>query len=190
VLRIHVLLPSSFANGPGERAVIWVQGCSLACAHCFNPETHATNAGTLLSVDDIVKFLLDLPTSVEGLTVTGGEPLQQPRPLSRMLRRVREETKLSIILMTGFTWHEMQRLPERSAILSCLDVLIAGRYDHSRRVAAGLRGSSNKSVHFLTSRYSDVDLAAVPTAEIVVGNDGELTFTGIDPVVWSEGGGT
>lgn len=188
-LRIHALIPSSYANGPGERAVIWVQGCSLACAHCFNPETHATDAGTRMSVDDVLSFLSDLPATTDGLTVTGGEPLQQPGPLSRMLQRVRAETKLSIILLTGFTWEEIQRFPECSTVLNCLDVLIAGRYDHFRRLAAGLRGSSNKSVHFLTNRYSDADLAAVPRAEIVVGKDGELTFTGIDPVVCWEGGG-
>ncbi len=54
-LRLHAFLPRSRANGPGWRSVVWVQGCSLGCAGCFNPQTHdpeesgeaGTMAGTL-----------------------------------------------------------------------------------------------------------------------------------------------
>ena len=39
-LRLHAFLPRSRANGPGWRSVVWVQGCSLGCPGCFNPQTH------------------------------------------------------------------------------------------------------------------------------------------------------
>ncbi|NJO00209.1 MAG: 4Fe-4S cluster-binding domain-containing protein, partial [Anaerolineales bacterium] len=39
LLRLHQFLPQSRVNGPGLRAVLWVQGCSLGCPGCFNPQT-------------------------------------------------------------------------------------------------------------------------------------------------------
>ena len=37
---LHAFVPASRANGPGLRAVVYVQGCSLQCAGCWNPDTH------------------------------------------------------------------------------------------------------------------------------------------------------
>ena len=37
---LHAFVPASRANGPGLRAVIYFQGCSLQCAGCWNPDTH------------------------------------------------------------------------------------------------------------------------------------------------------
>jgi anaerobic ribonucleoside-triphosphate reductase activating protein len=67
--------------------------------------------------------------------------------------------------------------------LACLDVLLAGRFHASQRVARGLLGSRNKTVHFLTDRYQATDLNGVPEAELFVGSGGELTVSGIEPLV-------
>ena len=52
-LRLHHFLPVSQVNGPGRRAVVWVQGCTLGCPGCFNPETHDAGNGNLARVDDL-----------------------------------------------------------------------------------------------------------------------------------------
>ena len=88
-LRIHAFEPFSRANGPGVRAAIWVQGCSLGCPGCFNPDTHPFAGGELLAVDDLFRRILALGDAIEGITVSGGEPLQQRRPLLALLQRVR-----------------------------------------------------------------------------------------------------
>lgn len=184
VLRIHGFLPYSRANGPGVRAVVWVQGCSLGCPGCFNPQMHPFADGQLIAVDDLVQRVVGLGDGIEGVTVSGGEPLQQRPALLALLRRLRRETALSIIVFTGFTWDEVQRMPEASELLSCLDVLIAGRYDQTRHLARELRGSANKTVHFLTDRYGSADLAGVPGAEVVITAQGQVQLTGIDPLPW------
>ncbi len=39
---VHSVLPRSAVNdGPGERVVIWFQGCDLRCPGCWNPSSHA-----------------------------------------------------------------------------------------------------------------------------------------------------
>jgi len=182
ILRIHQFLPLSRANGPGARAVIWVQGCSLGCPGCFNPETHSFLGGELAPVKDLFQRIISLEGTIEGITISGGEPLQQRGPLLTLLRLARQQTSLSILLFTGYTWEEVQRMLDVEELLSCIDVLIAGRYDASQRLAHGLRGSANKTVHLLTNRYTMDDLQSVPPAEVIVTAEGEVVMSGIDPV--------
>lgn len=182
-IRIHALLPVSRANGPGARAVVWVQGCTLGCPGCFNPRTHGRRGGRTVAVEALVEEVVGLSGSVEGLTVSGGEPLQQLRPVTELLRGVRAASGLSTLLFTGYTWRELARMPGVSRLLDCVDVLLAGRYDRSRRLARGLRGSANKTVHFLTGRYAARDLEDLPAAELTLTAAGEIVSTGIDPVI-------
>ncbi len=184
-IRIHELLPASRANGPGARAVVWVQGCSLGCPGCFNPLTHPLRGGRTVPVDDLVEEVLGLRGEIEGLTVSGGEPLQQLSPVTALLDGVRAQSDLSTLLFTGYTWQELQRMSGASRLLDCLDVVLAGRYDASRRLARDLRGSANKTAHFLTPRYTAADLEGVPTAEVTISPSGEVVATGIDPVLLS-----
>jgi anaerobic ribonucleoside-triphosphate reductase activating protein len=183
-LRVHHFLPASRANGPGVRACLWLQGCSLGCPGCYNPATHPFVGGELVSPEDLSRRILALGGAIEGITVSGGEPLQQRAGLLALLGRLRGRTRLSVLVFTGFTWEEVRRMPEADALLGCVDVLIAGRYDASRHLARDLRGSANKTVHFLTGRYGPADLRRVPEAEVVITADGEIMASGIDPVRW------
>jgi anaerobic ribonucleoside-triphosphate reductase activating protein len=88
------------------------------------------------------------------------------------------------LVFTGYDWEELQQLKGIERFLAGVDVLIAGRYDASRRVAQGLIGSQNKKVHYLTGRYTPEDLQEVPPAEIVITPDGEILLSGIDPLQW------
>lgn len=181
-LRVHAFLPASYANGPGRRAVLWLQGCSLGCPGCFNPETHPSTGGDRVPVAEVVGRIVALGGSIQGLTISGGEPLQQLPALLALLRRLRAETSLSVILLTGYDWEEVQAMPGAGALLACVDVLLAGRYDPAQRLARDLRGSANKTVHWLTGRYGPADLLAVPAAELILTADGQLAASGIDPV--------
>src|SRR5213075_2164477 len=111
-------LPCSRANGPGPRAVLWTRGCSLACPGCYNPETHPFEGGELVPVGPLFERLLAVADAVEGLTVSGGEPLQQRAALHALLRRVRRESSLSVLVFTGYSWDEVQRLPEAEGLLA------------------------------------------------------------------------
>jgi anaerobic ribonucleoside-triphosphate reductase activating protein len=75
-------------------------------------------------------------------------------------------------------------MPDIESFLACVDILLAGRYQAENRVAAGLLGSSNKSIHFLTRRYTPPDLETIPEAEIIIGEDGQIILSGIDPLKW------
>jgi anaerobic ribonucleoside-triphosphate reductase activating protein len=183
-IRLHRLERASRANGPGVRMVLWTQGCAFACPGCFNPETHDLRGGERWNVDDLMEVILSQHQQIQGLTLSGGEPLYQHRALAELLEKLRARTSLSVLVFTGYRWEELQRLTGIQRFLANVDVLLAGRYDASRRVASGLVGSSNKTVHFLTGRYTPKDLHEVPQAEVILMPDGEIRFSGIDPLTW------
>lgn len=185
-LRVHQIIPASRVNGPGLRLVIWVQGCTLACPGCFNPQTHPAVGGILFTPADLMTQIRT-QKSIEGITLSGGEPLQQMPALLALLQPLRRDLPhLSTLLFTGYSWNEIQRMPRAADLLACLDVVIAGRFQEKQRLAAGLIGSANKTVHFLTGRHSPADLEAVPPAEIIIDPAGRISLSGIDPLNWNQ----
>jgi len=181
-LRLHGWMPFSRANGPGLRSVIWLQGCSLGCPGCFNPQTHSVRGGEKVLPGQLAQRILSLGLQTEGLTISGGEPFQQPAALSDLLAELRRASNLSIVVFSGYEWDELQQFPYSSRLLEQIDVLISGRYDASRRLAHSLLGSVNKTIHLLTERYQASDLLDIPPAEVVIGPDGEIILSGIDPL--------
>lgn len=175
-IRVHAIEPRSRANGPGARTVVWVQGCTLGCAGCFNPATHA-GGGTEMSVDEI---MAQVPADAEGLSLSGGEPLQQGPAIAALLDAARARG-LSTLAFSGYTREEIEALPHGPSVLARLDVLIDGRYVARERFASGLRGSANQRILLLTDRYTREDVEATPTAEIRISPTGELILTGVDP---------
>ncbi|HEY4239032.1 MAG TPA: 4Fe-4S single cluster domain-containing protein [Kofleriaceae bacterium] len=173
--RIHALEPRSRANGPGVRFVVWVQGCTLGCAGCFNPTTHDAASGTSASSEDLLAQLAASP--VEGLTLSGGEPFQQPAFSLSLLEGARA-LGLSTLVFSGYALDE---LPDRS-LLPFIDVLVDGRYVAGERLGAGLRGSSNQQIRLLSSRYTLADVTATPPTELRILPNGEVILTGVDPI--------
>lgn len=179
-LRLHAVEPRSRANGPGARFVVWLQGCSLGCPGCFNPTTHSTEAGTLVEIDDLVEQLR-ATRGIEGLSLSGGEPMQQAAASAALLGAARA-LGLSTLAFSGYTIEEARELPGGAEVIARLDVLIDGRYVSGQRLATGLRGSENQRIQLLTSRYSLADVEATPVAEIRISRDGEVVLTGVNPL--------
>jgi anaerobic ribonucleoside-triphosphate reductase activating protein len=174
--RIHATEARSRANGPGARFVVWFQGCSLGCPGCFNPATHPVG-GDEVDVDELLARVGD----VEGISLSGGEPMQQPAAALALVEGARARG-LSTLMFSGYTIDEIRALPEGPAVLAALDVLIDGRYVAGQRLASGLRGSSNQSIHLLSPRYALGDVEATPVAEIRIDRTGAAILTGVDPL--------
>jgi anaerobic ribonucleoside-triphosphate reductase activating protein len=142
------------------------------------------HAGEVWPVEKLAQQVLSTKDHLEGLTLSGGEPLYQHRALARLIEQVKAQSDLSVLVFSGYTWDEIQRLRGIEPFLKQVDVLLAGRYDASQRVAQNLIGSANKTAHFLSGRYTMKDLETVPQAEIILTPDGEVLLSGIDPLHW------
>ncbi len=125
-LRVHAFLPASFANGPGCRAVVWTQGCSLKCPGCFNPASHAFGGGSSVSVLELAARIRAQGRQIEGVTISGGEPLLQWAAVTELLRQIKTSTELSVLLLTGFTWEEVLAMPTATAGVTATAAVTAG----------------------------------------------------------------
>lgn len=177
-LRVHALLEHSYANGPGCRAVIWVQGCSIACPGCCNPGAQDRLGGREVPVSDILSWLLAIE-GIEGITLSGGEPLQQRAGVLSLLRGIRAASDLSVVLFTGHDWGHIENNAGLRQTVSLADLVIAGPYRQHRRLPSGLRASANQTLHLLGRRYAPADVGDVPDLEVVVFGNGALVETGI-----------
>ena len=201
-LRVHHLLDASRANGPGTRAVLWLQGCSRHCAGCFNPETHDPAAGRTLPLPALLEWYERVAPRIDGLTVSGGEPLEQAASLRLLLEAARHAADLPVLLFTGWTWPEIEASAEASACVRLADAVLAGPYVRPaagdgrplRRGAAHAGGaappgsgaatrwgSPGQELRLLSGRFTPADFVALPAAEVWVAGDGALVVTGIDP---------
>lgn len=205
---IHGKMNSSSVNGPGNRAVLWFQGCSLACKGCWNPETHPFHEKNRTSIGDIQDWVKGL-TDVEGITFSGGEPMQQASYLYVLVAWIRENRPdLTIGMYTGYTKKELENgtfkwmstVQESSkddgwkkgtkelwaAIKEHLDFAVVGRYVQSLACHdEPLRGSSNQEVLFFTDRYRNEDLPP-QIAEVSISDDALIQITGYPTVEFLE----
>lgn len=182
LLNLARTLRRSAANGPGERFVLWVQGCPLACPGCWNPDTWSFARRNLREVGALVDEILGVP-DIEGVTFTGGEPFAQARALAAVAERV-HGAGLSVVVFTGHDLHELDGADARQ-LLRHTDLLVAGRYaEGEREEGLPLRGSRNQRLHFLSERYGPGDVIDAPEAELHLGPDGSISVTGFPGTDW------
>lgn len=92
--RIHSFQSLGAVDGPGLRCVVFLQGCTLRCAYCHNPDTWNPAGGTEFSVEEATEQILRYrPYFAEngGVTVSGGEPLLQWKFVAELFRRLHRE---------------------------------------------------------------------------------------------------
>jgi anaerobic ribonucleoside-triphosphate reductase activating protein len=115
-----------------------------------------------------------------GLTITGGEPLAQPRAVLALLQEL-HGSGIGVILLTGFKREIFTRQPFASIYDLC-DAIVAGPFRQDEYLAQGLRGSGNKEYLFVTDRYSRGDFDGIPDAEVVIRPDGSAVASGMIPL--------
>ncbi len=152
-INIHSVINSSRVNGPGDRFVIWTQGCRKMCKNCYNPETWSHYKNNLIPIDEIFESIKN--SSATGVTISGGDPFEQPEELFYLLTKIKQlDLSDGVIVFTGYTIDEIRVREELVKSLDYIDVLIDGLYIEEKRISSGLAGSSNQQFHFLTDKIS------------------------------------
>ena len=170
----------STVNGPGTRAVVWVQGCPIRCEGCFNTDFWSFTPKIQVPVDQLAERIGALK-NIDGVTFSGGEPFAQAENLAGLGELV-HDAGLSVITYTGFTYDYIlqKKRPAWQHLLSVTDLLISGPYIPSLDCRRALIGSSNQKIIPLTRRIH------VPTEnrttsediELIVSRQGNVTATG------------
>ncbi len=152
-LNVAAVVHGSRVNGPGLRAVVWVQGCTVGCAGCFNPETHAHKAQRLVDPVELARSLVELP-GLDGITLSGGEPFEQAAACSQFAETVRSSGQ-NLMVFSGYPYKLLASSPvaEVQRLLRTIDLLVAGPYIAARAISpSSWRSSSNQELQVLTER--------------------------------------
>jgi len=171
--------------GPGERFVLWVQGCPIRCPDCHNPDFLPFKDATWMSIDQIADRILKV-SNIEGVTFVGGEPFAQAGALASLSQRIRR-TGLSVMVYSGYTFEELTsgQIPDAKLLLSAADLLMDGPYLKDLPTQRPWRGSDNQRLIALSDRYADrVETWNQPLGqdfEMRVSADGTLEILGIPP---------
>jgi anaerobic ribonucleoside-triphosphate reductase activating protein len=172
-IQVAKIVHDSAIYGPGRRTVIWVQGCSLGCKGCWNNDIWPFKGGSFERVEDIIG---SVGNDVEGITLLGGEPLQQPRAVLRLIE-LAKSSGLTVMLYTGFEPHELKGDAATALLLS--DIAIVGRYVHEKRnTSLRWRGSSNQRILIMSEKYHDLELEERNEFEIHLDEDGSINVFG------------
>ncbi len=144
-IRLYGTAPDSIVDGPGLRYAVFVQGCSHHCPGCHNESSQPFDGGTVERIDDVVERIL-ANKLVQGVTLSGGEPFEQPAACAEIARQMRERG-LNIWTYSGYTYEDLLAMPKAQELLEASDVLVDGPFVQAlHSYDLSWRGSSNQRV--------------------------------------------
>jgi len=175
LLNLAAFLKDTRMAGPGMRDALWVQGCSIRCPGCANQAYFEHAPRRLVSVERLLRHFASRREMIDGLSLLGGEPTEQPEAVAALLAGV-QALGLSTVLFSGRTLESLQEDRACAAILAHTDLLIDGPFVLAEQdLTLAWRGSRNQRMVRLTDRF-DLQALNPPRAngEIVVNSRGAL----------------
>ena len=123
---IHSIETFGTVDGPGIRYVIFLQGCPLRCAYCHNPDTWQVGVGEEKDTDELVEDILKYTRYIEGITVSGGEPLMQIDFLIDLFEKVKANNLTTCIDTSGilFDKNNKQFVSKIDKLLNLCDLVM------------------------------------------------------------------
>jgi len=177
--------------GYGRRIGIWTQGCHIRCPGCVSRDTWNPEDGYTASLPDLLLQCRRWFDSADGVTISGGEPFEQPEALFELLTMIRSAHSGDILVFSGFERDFL--LPHPVITDGLVDVLVSGPYRSEIGQTLTLRGSDNQRIDLLTplarERYPiDIDsrLWESPRRMDFFPTDTTLFMAGIPEPDWGE----
>ncbi len=142
MLRVLHIVEGTSVDGPGLRTSIYLAGCSHHCPGCHNPASWNFQGGEERTIDELMQVIAYNEAPV---TLSGGDPLQQPRGTRELIQRVKRELGYNVWCFTGYTWEEIVGNPVLLDTVRELDVLVDGPFVAAERdISLRFRGSRNQ----------------------------------------------
>lgn len=133
-----------------HRLGIWLQGCAIHCNGCINKDTWPFDERYEIELKELVSTLSKFKRKrVDGVTISGGEPFDQPEALLALLKYLRNLTDGDIFVYSGYPYARISRL--HSEILKNIDVLVSEPFIESVSGRLIWRGSDNQKIHLLSA---------------------------------------
>jgi anaerobic ribonucleoside-triphosphate reductase activating protein len=142
--------------GPGKRIGLWLQGCSIHCPGCVSQDTWEPDAARTITIRDLVAWCRRTAgDALDGVTISGGEPFDQPDGLAALLDalghwRRGKRLEFDILCYSGYPLRTLERV--HAGILARLDAVIPEPYVDGLPLRNLWRGSANQSLVPLSAR--------------------------------------
>lgn len=138
------------SNGLGVRVSIFFTGCHFHCKNCFNSKLWDFNSGKIFDLkakDILFNYLSN--KHIKGLSILGGEPLDQGKELLELLKEVKINfPNKNIWLWTGYKIINGDLNEIQKEILSYCDFIVDGQFKEELKNSRLLfRGSSNQIIY-------------------------------------------
>jgi anaerobic ribonucleoside-triphosphate reductase activating protein len=168
--------------GPGQRLGLWMQGCSIRCAGCISADTWASGRG-VIALPELLQQISPWLDEAEGITISGGEPFDQPDALVALLAELRARSAADVLVYSGHCFEVIADQAGRMA--GMIDALITDPYLVDAPQTLALRGSDNQRLHCLTplgeARFGALRNAppAKAALDVMFDDDGSVWLAGI-----------
>lgn len=150
ILKVYDVKWTSYTAGPSpdenRRTEIFIRGCKKAasgnpCKDCFNPNLWRDSEDAIGRLPREIADNIDEHAPNKFVTIVGGEPLDQIRPLAELVSWLKFYG-FHIILFTHYQLEDIKIKTitdeeygdDYLALLENVDVLIDGEYDASQRI--------------------------------------------------------
>lgn len=118
-------------DGPGIRYILFLQGCSMRCKYCHNPDTWKLDGGKEMSAREVIDDVLKYKSFLSGgITLSGGEPLLQTEFCEEIMRLAHKHHLHCAIDTSGSVPLEMCKSAVEAADLILLDIKTADSWLH------------------------------------------------------------
>lgn len=163
----HCIIENEYLYGPGKRLLLFTQGCSVRCAGCVNSHLWSFGCGKNITATEILGICKD--NGVDGITLHGGEPLDQPSAVWEAVKLLKKNG-YSVILFTGYTKKELSG--DQIRVWNSADIVVSGRFVESKKnLYMQFRGSTNQRVYTHKGKYKDYKVADGQTVAILTLDD-------------------
>lgn len=105
--KIHSIETFGTVDGPGIRFVVFMQGCTMRCAYCHNPDTWKMSGGLDMSADELVDQIKKYKHYFGkdgGVTLSGGEPLLQMDFIIELFKKLKDGNISTCLDTSGITF--------------------------------------------------------------------------------------
>ena len=164
----YIIIENEHLYGPGKRLLIFFQGCSLHCKGCINKHLWDFGKGKDVSAEELLAICKE--QNVEGITLHGGEPLDQADGLIDIVDLLKKNG-FSVILFTGYNKKELKGT--QLAVWNKSDLIVCGRFiEEKKNLYMQFRGSTNQRVITRKGPYKDYKVTDGETVAIFTVDDG------------------
>jgi anaerobic ribonucleoside-triphosphate reductase activating protein len=143
-----------------------------------------TQGRGITSVGEVVAAVSRWSAEADGITVSGGEPFDQPEALFELLTQLRSRTEADILVFTGHPWATVKGMLVSSHAV--IDAVVTGPFDINQQQTLALRGSDNQELHLITekgrARFASFERLATRRdrhVDVMFDANGDVWFAGI-----------